>query len=246
MERYIPRPRELALERLKAYILEQHLQPGDCLPPERELCRSWGVNRTTLRSAIARLEASGLLYAVQGSGTRIRHRFRISLDHLSSFSEAAVACGFQPETKLLSFTTVSRDEYLERIFYWAKADLFYKFSCLRLLNQDPVMINTAYFPADLAPGLTEDDLVNGSLFQTLEQSCRVKLKYGAAKISLKHVTTEEAGILNLAPGASAFQIITEINTDDSAPMGYVHSVGRADKIEMVSSMRWEREKENMP
>ena len=108
------------------------------------------------------------------------------------------------------------------------------------------MINTAYFPADLAPGLTEDDLVNGSLFQTLEQSCRVKLKYGAAKISLKHVTTEEAGILNLAPGASAFQIITEINTDDSAPMGYVHSVGRADKIEMVSSMRWEREKENMP
>ena len=47
-------------------------------------------------------------------------------------------------------------------------------------------------------------------------------------------------------GASAFQIITEINTDDSAPMGYVHSVGRADKIEMVSSMRWEREKENMP
>ena len=163
MERYIPRPRELALERLKAYILEHHLQPGDCLPPERELCRSWGVNRTTLRSAIARLEASGLLYAVQGSGTRIRHRFRITLDHLSSFSEAAVACGFQPETKLLSFTTVSRDEYLERIFYWAKADLFYKFSCLRLLNQDPVMINTAYFPADLAPGLTEDDLVNGSL-----------------------------------------------------------------------------------
>ena len=76
MERYIPRPRELALERLKAYILEHHLQPGDCLPPERELCRSWGVNRTTLRSAIARLEASGLLYAVQGSGTRIRHRFR--------------------------------------------------------------------------------------------------------------------------------------------------------------------------
>ena len=246
MERYVPRPREQALEQIMAYILENKLSADDKLPPEREMCQMWGVNRCTLRSAIAALTEQGIVYAVQGSGTRIRHRFRISLDHLSSFSEAAVACGFQPETKLLSFTTVSRDEYLERIFYWAKADLFYKFSCLRLLNQDPVMINTAYFPADLAPGLTEYDLVNGSLFQTLEQSCRVKLKYGAAKISLKHVTTEEAGILNLAPGASAFQIITEINTDDSAPMGYVHSVGRADKIEMVSSMRWEREKENMP
>ena len=99
MERYIPRPRELALERLKAYILEHDLQPGDCLPPEREMCRSWGFNRTTLRSAIARLEASGLLYAVQGSGTRITHRFRISLDKLSSFSEAAAACGFHPETR---------------------------------------------------------------------------------------------------------------------------------------------------
>ena len=89
-------------------------------------------------------------------------------------------------------------------------------------------------------------MVNGSFFQTLEQACHVKLKYGAAKISLKHVVAEEAGILNLTPGASAFQIITEINTDDGTPMGYAHSVGRADKIEMVSSMRWEREKENMP
>ena len=241
MERYIPRPRELALERLKAYILEHDLQPGDCLPPEREMCRNWGVNRTTLRSAIARLEASGLLYAVQGSGTRIRHRFRISLDKLSSFSEVAAACGFQPETKLLSFTTVVRDEHLDRIFHREKDDSFYRFSCLRLLDQDPVMINTAYLPVDLAPGLTEHDLVNGSLFQTLKQLCHIKLEYGSGKISLTHLDAEEAGILNLSLGVSAFQIITQIITSNGAPVGYIRSIGRADKIELVSSMQWEKE-----
>ena len=246
MERYIPRPRELALERLKAYILEHHLQPGDCLPPERELCRSWGVNRTTLRSAIARLEASGLLYAVQGSGTRIRHRFRISLDHLSSFSEAAVACGFQPVTRLLSFTTVADVELLDRIFHRKKGDFFYRFTCLRLLDQDPVMINTAYLPVDLAPSLTEHDVINGSLFQTLKQSLHVNLEYGAVKISLTHVAVEEAGILGLSAGDSAFQIITQIITNTGDPVGYSRSVGRTDKIELVSSMRWDREKEIMP
>ena len=246
MERYIPRPRELALERLKAYILEHDLQPGDCLPPEREMCRSWGFNRTTLRSAIARLEASGLLYAVQGSGTRITHRFRISLDKLSSFSEAAAACGFHPETRLLSYNTVSCDEHLARIFHRAEGDSFCKFSCLRLLDQTPVMINTAYFPADLVTGFTEHDLVNGSLFQILRQACQLKLEYGAAKISLTHFTAEEAGILNLSAGVTAFQIVTQINTDDGILVEYNRSVGRADKIELVSSMQWEREKEDLP
>ena len=56
MQVYTPKPRERAMEQIEAYILQSGLKAGDSLPPEREMCRMWDLNRSTLRSAIARLE----------------------------------------------------------------------------------------------------------------------------------------------------------------------------------------------
>jgi len=51
--------------------------PGQRLPPERELAERFGVNRVTVRSALARLQASGLLEAQQGRGTTVRDPRRV-------------------------------------------------------------------------------------------------------------------------------------------------------------------------
>ena len=245
MEYYNPRPREVALEQLKAYILEHDLQPGDCLPPEREMCRSWGINRTTLRSAIARLEASGQLVAVQGSGTRIAQKLRISPEKFYSFFEAATACSFQPETKLLSFSSVGCDEDLARIFHRSPGENFYKVSRLRFLDKIPVVTDTAYIPADLAPGLSEHDLVNRSLFQILRTNYLQNAEYGSLKISLTQVSDEEAGLLTLPVHTTAFRILTLASTSDGSPVEYCRATCRADKIELVSSMHWERGTEDL-
>lgn len=58
--------------RLSAEILDGTLAAGALLPPERELAERHGVNRTTVRSALARLERSGLIETRQGSGSRVR------------------------------------------------------------------------------------------------------------------------------------------------------------------------------
>ena len=93
MQMTVPRPREQALEQIMAYILENKLSADDKLPPEREMCQMWGVNRCTLRSAIAALTEQGIVYAVQGSGTRIAPRFRRILQDLQGFSEYAAEIG---------------------------------------------------------------------------------------------------------------------------------------------------------
>jgi GntR family transcriptional regulator, transcriptional repressor for pyruvate dehydrogenase complex len=48
------------------------LKPGDMLPPERELVRTFGVSRGSIRDAIRSLEAVGLLEPRQGIGTVVR------------------------------------------------------------------------------------------------------------------------------------------------------------------------------
>jgi DNA-binding FadR family transcriptional regulator len=60
------------LDAIAAFIRECGLQPGDRLPPERELCERLKVSRPTLREALKRWAALGILDMRVGSGTYLR------------------------------------------------------------------------------------------------------------------------------------------------------------------------------
>ncbi len=58
-------------DRLRNEILAERIAAGSRLPSERELSLALGVNRLTLRAALARLEAMGLVSTRHGSGTEV-------------------------------------------------------------------------------------------------------------------------------------------------------------------------------
>src|SRR2546430_17039742 len=65
-----PRARgEGVVARLRRDILLGRFQPGDRLPPERELATRLSTNRNTLREALRILESENLVRARQGDGT---------------------------------------------------------------------------------------------------------------------------------------------------------------------------------
>jgi GntR family transcriptional regulator, transcriptional repressor for pyruvate dehydrogenase complex len=57
---------------LRDAILGGDFNPGDTLPSERDLASEFAVNRSSVREAIHRLEAWGLVEVRQGGGTRVR------------------------------------------------------------------------------------------------------------------------------------------------------------------------------
>lgn len=65
------RPVDAVASQLREAILAGSPPPGETLTPERELAASLGVSRLTLRAALARLEAEGLIRARQGDGVRV-------------------------------------------------------------------------------------------------------------------------------------------------------------------------------
>lgn len=65
-----PRLADQIAARLRELILQGVLRPGDRLAPERELAEKLGVSRPSLRDAVARLEASGLLVTTR-AGTAV-------------------------------------------------------------------------------------------------------------------------------------------------------------------------------
>ena len=65
-------PRESAVDAcartVRQAIVRGEIEPGSRLPAERALANSFGVNRVTVRGALAKLEAAGLVSVRQGSG----------------------------------------------------------------------------------------------------------------------------------------------------------------------------------
>lgn len=66
-----PSAAELCASRLREVILSEDWAPGSRLPPERTLADTLGVNRTTLRTALAALVQNGLVRVRQGSGYQV-------------------------------------------------------------------------------------------------------------------------------------------------------------------------------
>lgn len=62
---------EEVVERVLVMIREGALSPGDQLPPERELMRTFGVGRPALREALLALERMGLIAIGNGERARI-------------------------------------------------------------------------------------------------------------------------------------------------------------------------------
>ncbi|WP_162938099.1 FadR/GntR family transcriptional regulator [Kiloniella sp. EL199] len=57
------------LDELAQLIADQQIKPGDKLPPERTLTEQLSVGRSTIREALTRWEALGMVERRQGSGT---------------------------------------------------------------------------------------------------------------------------------------------------------------------------------
>jgi GntR family transcriptional repressor for pyruvate dehydrogenase complex len=85
---------ELVADRLTEEISSRVLQPGDLLPPERELVAAFRVGRSSIREALRILESRGLIES-NGVGTftvaRLSNPLNQSLNLLLEAEEADVA-----------------------------------------------------------------------------------------------------------------------------------------------------------
>ncbi|MED5514957.1 pyruvate dehydrogenase complex transcriptional repressor PdhR [Pseudoalteromonas sp. GB43] len=70
---------DVILQQLENMILEGSLAPGEKLPPERELAKQFEVSRPSLREAIQKLEAKGLVTRRQGGGTFVKNQLEEGL-----------------------------------------------------------------------------------------------------------------------------------------------------------------------
>jgi DNA-binding FadR family transcriptional regulator len=91
--RLVPGRRERLGDMLYGQILDQivsgSLKEGDKLPSENQICQAFQVSRPTVRAALTRLHADGLVATRQGSGTFVQKRPSDHLMRLAKVSDVA-------------------------------------------------------------------------------------------------------------------------------------------------------------
>ncbi len=75
-----PRVSDLVVEKIQRLILEGTLKPGQRLPAERKFAEQMGISRPSLREALQKLSARGMLVSKRGGGTTVTKRLNPTLE----------------------------------------------------------------------------------------------------------------------------------------------------------------------
>lgn len=194
-----------AADFLAAQIASGALRPGTRLASERQLSEELNISRVTVRAALAKLEADGLIYGKSRRGWFVSPpRFVYHLDRRANYKAMALAQGRRARIDLLACGRPPAEE-LPAPMRAQGRDGAYRLQRIRHLDDRPVMFETIYLRADALPGLPEHDLA-GSVTQLLADDYRIEITREDTGVRSSLLEPAQAAALGVAPGTPCLMI----------------------------------------
>ncbi len=225
------------LERL---ITSKTLRPGDKLPAEVEIANALGVSRMTLRQALASIEAKGLIDRRRGRfGGNFVATPRIEFDHagLPGFTEQMRRIHVEAGAQVLSATTRLPSAEVRKGLGLSRGGRVHEILRARSANGEPIVLEEAYLPAAIFPGLLSADL-SGSLYTAMRE-------YDASpssadeRIEATQANEQQAEILGIDPGSPLLLITRTSYTEKGVAVEFSRDYHRSDRTRIRIKSRVE-------
>jgi GntR family transcriptional regulator len=227
----IPYYQQLA-DLLRREISEQETQNEVFqLPSENELAERHGITRATVRHALDVLEQDGWIYREKGVGSfaairRVEHE----LTQLVSTTEDMQRRGWSLTTRIVSAEQVPSAPYVAHALELSEGTLVYELCRLRLVDGEPLSLQTAYLPFEMCPKLEENDLTS-SLYGLLETHYGLRLWTGKEILRARCATPYEAELLRIKEDMPVMYMERTTYAADGVAVEYLEAVWRGDRYD---------------
>ncbi len=142
-----------------AMIKAGTLASGVRLPPERALADEFSITRVTVRQALIRMEAEGLIFREDRRGWFVSPpRVRYDPTANTSFTESITEQGREAGTTVLSKQQVAASQWESSHLGCALGEPLFVISRLRTVDERPVLVEQICVKAERCPGLLDHPL----------------------------------------------------------------------------------------
>ena len=206
------------------------------LPSENTLAARFGVNRHTLRQAVASLQVDGLVRIEPGRGTFVQNEL---LDYVLSrrtrFSENLRRQGFLPSKQLLTAREIQAPERAYQELKLARDAKVLMVETLDEANDQPIGLAIAYYPAARFTGLL-DMLNNGTCTTDILKHFGVQDYVRAESRVTTQMPSDETARLLKQAATRPLLCVESLDLDmDGLPIKYGETVFCGDRVQLVVS-----------
>ena len=207
-------------------------------PGDAELVEHYGVSRHTIREALRRLQADGVLERWRGRGTFVtRAPIEQPIGALYSLYRSVEGAGVVQQS-VVRHLEERHDDRAEAMLACPGQTLVY-LERLRLADGEPIALDCSWLPAAVARPLLGVDFGHTALYQELAERCDVRLTGGWERIRPVLPERAQRTLLGIDARQPAFEI-ERLAFAGSLPVEWRHGVVRGDRFTFVA--RWDESK----
>ncbi|MGO4490430.1 GntR family transcriptional regulator [Microbacterium sp. 2RAF4] len=172
---------EQLYERMLDRIRSGEWPEGERVPSEHSLIAEFGTSRGPIRQALATLRAEGAVDGGRGAPPRVRRIVPTqSFQTFVSFTDWARSIGRRPGQRVLEAARRPASEAIADDLGVETGTAIVEIVRLRLLDDEPAMLERSAFPLPVGRLLLAADLDAGSIYQAMQEQ-------GLAPVRARHV-----------------------------------------------------------
>src|SRR6266576_682815 len=204
------------------------------LPGEIDMAQRLGVNRHTVRRALAALAERGFVRAERGSGTYVEApRLAYPLRARTRFSEIVGAGGREPDGRLIDASKEFASRELARLLGLKTGAPLIRIEALRLADRTPICVGTIWLAAERFPDA-------GRIYERMRSMTKLLAHYGvrdyrraSTRVAAAIVDATDAARLDLALGRPVLVVDSTDVDGDGTPLVTKHTRFAAERVEFV-------------
>ncbi|MEL6160879.1 MAG: phosphonate metabolism transcriptional regulator PhnF [Cyanobacteria bacterium J06623_5] len=224
---------------LRENIQAGRFQVGDKLPPESQLAQQFGVNRHTLRQAIALLRQEGSLRVDRGKGTFVAAApIRYAIGRRVRYNQSMRSQGHATRFAMVHAVQLPADDATSNGLSVEVGTPVASIERVSFIDEVPVSISASYFPLSLFPDLLSTDSTEqlkslGSVSAWLRNRYDVDHIRRQTIVSARIVRAKDAKLLALSLNQPIL-LAESINEDQQGRIiEYGVTRFRGDRMEML-------------